>query len=77
MCFFHSLDMPREIFSWEGGRGVCEESPAVSRPPESGTPVVVRDRGRDLEEPCSNGVVGEELVGEGALGDCVGEGATV
>jgi hypothetical protein len=82
MCFFHSLDMPCVFFSREGGRADWVEPPAVSRSSGSGTPGEARDRGRDLEEPCSNGVVGEALVGEGglgegALGDGAGEGATV
>jgi hypothetical protein len=77
MCFLHSLDMPREFFSGDGGRADCVESSVARWSPESRTLGVARDRDRDPEEPCSNGVVGEELVGEGALDDTVGEGATV
>jgi hypothetical protein len=38
------------------------------------TPVVVLDRGRDLEGLCcSKGVVGVALEGDGNLGDMLGE----
>lgn len=74
--------MPCAFFSRGGGPADWVEPSAVSTSSGSGTPGEVRDRGRALEEPCSNGVVGEELVGEGALGegalgDGAGEGATV
>lgn len=69
MYFFHWLETRREFFSCEGDLGTCKASSTLKRSPGSGTPVVVRDRGRDRDEPCNKGVVGEELVGEGVLGD--------
>jgi hypothetical protein len=55
--------------------------------PDAGTPVVVRDRGLGrvwlYDEGaaggccCKSGVVGEELVGEGTLGEWLGDKVTV
>ena len=75
--FFHWLETRREPSSIEGDLDARKASCILNRSPGSGTPVVVRDRGRDRDEPCSRGVVGDELAGEGTLGEGVGEGATV
>jgi hypothetical protein len=77
MYFLHWLDVPLGFFfSRERVLAVGETPSGPSKAAASGTSVVVRDRGRDREEPWSNGVVGEELAGDGVLGDCVGDGAT-
>ena len=75
--FFHSLDT-LAIFSCSGTRGGIAGTGNGAeltrmRSLGSGIPVVVRDRGRDLVlvggDCCSSGVVTEELVGFGNLGD--------
>ena len=75
MCFLHSLDS-LAFFSCSGGRGVCGgickgwELTRI-KSPGSGIPVVVLDRGRGLigGEFWRRGVVADELVGLGNLGD--------
>jgi hypothetical protein len=75
MYFLHSLDPLRAFFLWDGGRLVSASS--GQRTLAVVTSAVVRDRGRDLDEPCSNGGVRVELAGDGVLDDWVGEDTTV
>jgi hypothetical protein len=75
MYFLHSLDPLRAFFLWDGGRLVSASSGL--RTLAVVTSAVVRDRGRDLDEPCSNGGVRVELAGDGVLDDWVGEDTTV
>lgn len=77
MYFFHLLDPCCPFFSWGCDLELSNALSTLKRSLESGTPVVVRDLGRDLEEPCNNGVVGEELVGDGFLDDTLDDGGTV
>jgi hypothetical protein len=78
MNFFHSLDTCGG-FSWsarDSGLHDCIGILTVKKLLDSGTPVVVLDRGLDLDGvPCRSGVVGELLVGEGIRGEWIGEGA--
>ena len=78
MYFFHSLENPFSCSDREGDLGIASAASTVSKLLLSGTPVVVLERGRGREGVCcKSGVVGELLVGDGSLGDRLGEAATV
>ena len=77
MYFFHSLELP---FSCVGDEGSCRLEFTCNKSPADGTPVVVLDRGRGLDELWwlfRSGVVGEGGEGDWSLGERLGVELTV
>lgn len=81
MYFFHELGIVPSfsLSALDGGmERLARAESTLSRSPASGIPVVVLDRGRGRDVlPCSRGVVGEALEGEGSLGEGLPDVATV